>query len=391
VVVGASGFLQGLTALLLASSAGGTDAERLFELNVFIGLAVIGMGLGGVLVFQAASALGGVGSGAMPMASRWYLLAPLPVFLVVGQLLVNEPDRMPWLFPFVNAALVTIPSVVIASVAATRYAAFARWAWPVSWREWMTAILYGALGATSVAAVLNVAYLTSAAAVLTAIHDAPGGIDGLTEIPRAWRVAYDLSVFSFFGPFNEEFWKGLIVAFFFFRRGGAGRCFLWGALTGAGFNLYETFANSLAIANPDALAEQTITNQWWMFAVMRSGTGVMHAAATGLAAVGFYGLFRGRRRFVPLFLAGWALHGSWNFTVYVVVGDAFPAESGADSGLLDALGWLSALVLVAASSLLLWELPRRIRDERPAAIYDLLGMIPGDDARHRTAGSATVG
>ncbi|MGK2966600.1 MAG: PrsW family glutamic-type intramembrane protease [Tepidiformaceae bacterium] len=345
-----------------------------------MGLAIVGMGLGGLLVYQAASALGGGASSEMVGGARWWLLIPMPVLLVLGQAIVNEPDRLPWLFPFVNVALVSIPSVVIASVAARRYRAFNRWAWPVSWREWQTGLLYGALGATTVAAILNVSYLLGLAVVLTNARGVGeyGAVDGLTEMPRGWRVFYDVSVFSGFGPLNEEFWKGMLVAFFFFRHGSAGRCFLWGALAGAGFNLYETFGNSLTLVNPDALADETISGTWWLFGVMRSGTGLLHAAASGMAALGIYGLLRRRWRLTPLFLAGWALHGSWNFMVYVVQGDAFPAESAPDSVALDVLGFAGAVVLAATSALILWEFPRRFRDSGPAPVYRILGMMPED-------------
>ena len=52
-------------------------SERLFEVNLFVGFAVVFMGLGGFLVVQAASSLGGVGSSAYRVPRPWL---PAPAF-----------------------------------------------------------------------------------------------------------------------------------------------------------------------------------------------------------------------------------------------------------------------------------------------------------------------
>lgn len=67
-----------------------------------MGLAIVGMGLGGLLVYQAASALGGGASSEMVGGARWWLLIPMPVLLVLGQAIVNEPDRLPWLLSLIH-------------------------------------------------------------------------------------------------------------------------------------------------------------------------------------------------------------------------------------------------------------------------------------------------
>ncbi|MEX2080890.1 MAG: hypothetical protein WEC33_04680 [Dehalococcoidia bacterium] len=377
-MAGALVFMQGPAVLLLLPTLPDDPEERLFALNVIVGVAVVAMGLGGMLVVQAASAFGRTASTAMPMRTWWWLLLFFPPMVVVGQLTVNDPGSAPWLFPVVNLVIVAAPSVVIAALVAKRYRESNPLSWPVSWREWSSGFIYGAIGATTLAGAFNTAYLLILAAVLTNHYDTDsfGIIDGLRFIPDGWRVFFDVSVFSGFGPMNEEFWKGLIVALFFFRKGGLARCFMWGAIVGAGFNLYETFGNSLAVVSPEALAEETISGRWWLFATVRVGTAAMHAAATGLGALAFYGLFRRKWRLVPLYWGAWALHSSWNFMVYVIQGDAFPAGSGPDRLLLDVLGVAGLVVLFLASALVLWVLSRNLRDGEPAHVYRALGMVP---------------
>jgi hypothetical protein len=197
-------------------------------------------------------------------------------------------------------------------------------------------------------------------------------------VGRQWGVAFDLSVLSVVAPLNEEFWKGAIVALFFFRKGSLARCFCWGVVAGSGFNLLETFLNSLAAVNPEQLADQTIGGQWWLFAIARAGTCAIHGLATGLAALGFYGLLRRRWRLAPLYLAGVTLHGLWNGWVYLVAGDVFLSEAGPDAVWLDALG-VGVLIALGGGSLWgLWLLSGWLRDGSPAPIYRMLGMGPRD-------------
>ena len=379
---------------MLAAPAGfmqdQSDAERLFELNIVLGIAVVYMGLGGLLVFQAASSLGGVGSTAVRLPRLWpFLIAAFVPFVLLGQWLVNEPSRAPWLFPFINLAIVVIPSLLIASYAARRYGLANPLAWPVSWREWMSGFIYGAIGATTIGALINTAYLVLGGALF--IHwFGTGDIwsleRNLPTVPTGWGVFFDLSILSIVAPLNEEFWKGMLVALFFFRKGNVARCFLWGILAGAGFNLIETFQNSLGIVNPEALREQTISSDWWRFAIARAGTGIIHATATGFAALGIYALLRRRWRWAWGYPAGVLIHGSWNFLAYIVQGDVFLSRAGPDSDLLDGMGIGLMILLASTCAVILWTVPRRFRDERSAPLYAALGMSPSAEVDQRPAG-----
>jgi hypothetical protein len=208
-------------------------------------------------------------------------------------------------------------------------------------------------------------------------NDRFGFDSGILSIDEPWGIIFDLSVLSVFAPVNEEFWKGMLVAFFFFRRGRAGRCFLWGVLAGAGFNLFETFGNSLSVVQPENVADQRIGSSWWLFAIARAGTAVMHGLASGLAALGFYVLLRRQWQFVPLYFAGVFVHGSWNFLVYVIEGDGILSGQGPDSILLDTMGLGGLILLAGTCAWLLWVLPSRVLDGAPAPIYQLIRAVPG--------------
>ena len=371
-------FLAGMAFLTGLTQLSRTEDDRLFEINVFVGSAVVLMGLGGFLVVQAASALGGAGSSPFLRRVPWLLLPLFPLALLSGQVQANDPGRLPWAFPFVNLVVVGVPSLLIASLAITRYTARNPIAWPVSWREATSGFTWGAIGATTFGGIVNTIaiYLGAALVIDIAGRGDVFDISNIDTVSTGWGIAFDLGVLSVVAPFNEEFWKGSLVALFFFRQGGLARCFCWGVLAGTGFNLFETFLNSLAAVNPEQLADQTIGGQWWLFAVARAGTCAIHGLASGFAALGFYGLLRRRWTLAPLYFAGVALHGAWNGSAYLVSGDVFLSKAGPDAAWLDATG-IGALVGLGSGSLLgLWLLSGWLRDGAPAHLYRMLGMQP---------------
>lgn len=379
-VAGSLAFLLGLVLALAAFTVNPDDPrQRIFELNIIAGSAIVYTALGGFLAVQSASALGGTSSS--PVRFGWVpWVAPLFVVLVVaGQLLANNPEESWWFFPAVNVAMVAVPSLVISGMVVRRYMRRHPFAWPVSWREWTSAFIYGAIGATSLAAIVNTSYLLGMGEYLVSQYGRSSGLsfdEALQTLPTGWGIFLDLTTLSVVAPLNEEFWKGMIVALFFFRRGGVARCFVWGVCAGAGFNLLETFENSLAVLTPEAQASQQIGEQWWLFAVARAGTASMHGLASGLAALGFYGLLRREWRYFPAYFGAVVLHGSWNLLVYLIAGDTFFSQQGPDSRLLDVVGVVGLGAVFAGSLACLWFVSGRLRDGGPAPLYRLLGMLP---------------
>ena len=155
-VVGALAFINGVAALALLASVDDSPRRKLFEINAYLGTAIVTISLGAMLVYQAASSLGNVGSSAMRFPGSWVIfVAPLaiafPVLVFLGQQQVNHPGRLPWLFPFTNLAIVSIPSTLAALGVAYAYTRHNPFAWPVSVREWTSGLIYGGVGATGIA------------------------------------------------------------------------------------------------------------------------------------------------------------------------------------------------------------------------------------------------
>lgn len=382
-IAGVALFFGGLGAATAVVGVDGTPRRQLWELNASVSVAVVYMGLGGVLVVQAASALGGAGSTSLRLPAPRLLLIAVPAVIsaiVLGHLIVSHPEsRGRWVFPVVNLVVVAMPSVTVASLVIARYRRANVLAWPVSWRESTTGFIYGAIGATTLGWLVNTLYLVGMGDFLVERYGADAGsslIDNLRTLPRGWGLFIDLTSLSVVAPLNEEFWKGMLVAFFLFRRGRAARCFMWGVLAGCGFNLLETFGGSIGILDPEGVSQQQLNDQWWLFAIARTGTALLHGLASGLSAIGFYGLLSRSWRYVPAYPLGVLTHASWNFLMYVVEGDAMFSQAGPDSALLDAAGITGLLVLAGACAIALWAIPGRLSDHAPAPIYQALGMAP---------------
>jgi hypothetical protein len=138
------------------------------------------------------------------------------------------------------------------------------------------------------------------------------------------------------------------------------------------------------------VADRTLSNQWWLFAVARAGTGAVHSLATGLGALGFYGLFRREPRYMVGYPLAVLTHATWNFLSYTLAGDAFFTKSGPDSRFLDVLSVIGLVAVFGMCVVLLWTLPRRLKDNYPAPIYRLLGMLPAEGAQMLVVSPAPV-
>ena len=380
---GVFSFFAGAALLLALPGVDDDPEDRLFQLNTILGSATMLAAFGAVLVYHAASSLGRAPSAPVRQRIPWSLLLAFPLLIGLGQLLILDPSAAPWLFPFVNIGIVAIPSVLIAAVCLRRYQAANPWSWPMTWRETVGAFGYGAIGAVLLAGIINTAYLQIGGWLVLQWQDIDPGLDiqaSLQELPRTAGILFDLSALSLVAPLAEEFLKGLIVALFFWRDGSAARCFVWGVLAGTGFNLVETFANSLALSDAQVIAAEGGAEQWWVFGVARAGAAAMHALAAGFAALAFFGLLNRRWPLVTGYLLAVLLHANWNAAVYLMAGDTILSRSGPGSLALALVGLAVLVTLATASVALLWTMSGSIRDEAPAVIYRVLGMLPAGRA-----------
>lgn len=117
-----------------------------------------------------------------------------------------------------------------------------------------------------------------------------------------------LVMFSLLIPLVEELIKPLVVWFFARRLDSPAQGFAFGALSGAGFAMWETFNASGQMA------------EWGSILFSRIGTGLLHITTSGLMGMAIYLAWRERRylRLLGTYLLVVLLHGVWNAAAITV-------------------------------------------------------------------------
>lgn len=149
-------------------------------------------------------------------------------------------------------------------------------------------------------------------------------------------------VFSVLIPLVEELIKPLVVWLLAGRLDSPAQGFTLGALSGAGFALWETF---------NASAQ---TDSWGVLLFTRIGTGLLHIAASALVGMGIYLAVRERRylRLLANYLLAVLLHGLWNAAAIAVSFSAL-GVTYMQSGGYESLQWISTSGLIALTCVLL--------------------------------------
>lgn len=164
-------------------------------------------------------------------------------------------------------------------------------------------------------------------------------------------------VFSVLIPLVEELVKPLAVWLLAGRLDSAAQGFTLGALSGAGFALWETF---------NASAQ---TDGWGVLLFTRIGTGLLHVVASALVGMGIYLAVRERRylRLLGNYLLAVLLHGLWNAAALTVSFSAL-GVTYTQSGGYESLQWVSTSGLIALTCVLLAILlasNRRLQGKMP--------------------------
>lgn len=123
--------------------------------------------------------------------------------------------------------------------------------------------------------------------------------------------------FTVIGPLIEETLKGLGPGIWILRtKPLASRALLWGLAAGAGFAFSENLLMGANLVNGGG----GIGELWWLPMLLRGGTSLVHVGATATVSLGWHSAFvEGRRTSgVLFFLAGFAVHGTWNLLTIVV-------------------------------------------------------------------------
>ncbi len=354
------------SALFYAINPLTTSGAAALQTNVICGsMAGFGLLLGGIFAWQGAGAMRGkearAAARAFPSAIVFALLFVGAVLIGVGVLGFN-----------VLAAYVFPPWHFIAAIAAPlAFVAFAarRLGATSGVRALLGSLVWGALGATTIAIVLEIfiaIILISVAAIFLTLM--PGG-SAVAEALRAqlrelttrgalsadffaapWVAAAVLFYFGVIVPPIEEAFKTLVVAFCDPKRATAPDMILWGIGAGAGFALLENLFNAGA----------SLEN-WSAVMIIRVGAAVMHIANGALMGRAWYAA-RAQGRWTKLVLTYFfaiILHAAWNVAAI---------GSSARQGLGETVG--GALVLIALTGLglgLIFQIVRSAaRDARAA-------------------------
>ncbi len=358
-----------LAALLLALAAAQSgDAPRLMNLTLLVSLLALGVGLGLPLAAAAGRSLQQRASPALRLPPAWWLGLIFLGLLVLGQLMLSTPVALAVIPPLHVAASLLPPLLIVAAIAPPLQRAGAG----LTRRSLATQFSYGGLVSIFLALSLEIALVTAAFVLAGAsVAFLPGGLVSverlaaeLQEMMAVGDLAGMLHALLSPGlvlglgllvaavvPLTEELIKSLGAPFNAAVQGRLTRAqaFAFGVMAGVGFS----FAEALVYG------AQQLPHNWAQGVALRALTAVIHAAATGLFALGWYEVAVGRpARFFPYAAGGVAIHALWNgFSGLAVVAglaamDGQPglmtaASAGAALAMpLLGLTWLAALAVL---------------------------------------------
>ncbi len=311
-----------LAALLLAVLVVIDGAAPLASVTVLVSTAALGVGLGVPLAVSGWRSHQRLASPALRLPPVWWLGLIFLSVLLIGQLLLGTRASIVLLPPLHVVASLLPPLMVAAAVLAPLQRAGALF----TRRNLVTQLAYGSLAATALAIALEVAVITGVVAAAGAgVALLPGGADSLQ------RLAADLQAAAATGdpsrllgpllspgfvlgvgllaaaviPLLEETVKSLGALFNRSVQGRLSRAqaFTFGVMAGVGFSFTEGLF----------YAAQQLPHGWAGRVVLRGLTAVIHGAAAGLFALGWYEALAGRpARFFLYAVGGVGLHGAWN-------------------------------------------------------------------------------
>lgn len=371
-----SALLFGLLATvlsLLAAAAGLVlvlpDGDLLLvSLTLIASLVAVGVGLGAPLAWAALRSWQRRPSPALHLPPAWWLGLSFIGLLLLGQLVLGTRLSLLLIPPLHVAVSLLPPLLVIAAVAPPLQRAGAG----LTRRSLASQFSFGGLAGALLAITLESALLMgvfllagAGAAIL------PGGLDNIERLAAelqsgVWMgdpmalLGRLLSPGFVLGlgllvavaiPLLEEFIKSLGAPISGLMQGRLtrGQAFAAGVIAGAGFSFLEALF----------YAAQQLPHTWAIGVVVRALTVVIHSAATGLFALGWYEVAAGRpARFFPYAAGGVAIHAVWNGLGGLLILSGLTVAGGQPAmqtlggvgsllgiGLL-ALTWLAALAVL---------------------------------------------
>jgi hypothetical protein len=321
-----------------------------------LAIVVLGVGLGGALLWHGLNALWNRRSLSFQPPSGWWLLLPYLPVLIVGQLLISF-DLWPALtFPLFHVLAAAIPPLAILAFAGHSLSGAG-----VGWREITLQLSSGAFLATALALAVEIFFaliILLLASLVTALT--PGGRETLQTLLANLQDPLWLEdpqnamqiltfppilitlgiVFVVVGPLIEELVKPLGVVLMSYRRPSPAQAFLWGLACSAGFALAENFFNT------------TLALEVWALVIpLRIGATAMHCLSTSLTALAWQ-RFLSDRHFGKLagsYGLAVAIHALWNGAVVGIAGLSVSAMDSPNQLLLI----IASIVILLLLALLL--------------------------------------
>ena len=206
------------------------------------------------------------------------------------------------------------------------------------------------------------------------IDAAMNAIEPWLNSPVAFLLA--LLFFSGLAPIIEETAKSLAAWTIFDRLDSPAQGFVVGALSGAGFGLFESL---MASAMPDS--------SWAASLMVRGGSTMMHIMAASLTGWGVAAFRIGNPgggrvlRLVAMYALAMFMHGLWNASAIMIVFGNLPLPAGAGAPnpfgtVLNFSGVSLLIILCITIPIVLGIINRRFRMMNPSVPVPLLENIP---------------
>jgi len=326
-------------------------------------LAALSLGFGLALTYQGVGALLDRPSRRFLLPPAWFMVLAFLMALASGEIVLLLPPRLAsFLFPPLHILASILPAGAVVAFVGRRVGS------DTTWRAITLQASYGAILSPLLAFALELLTLIFLLGALFLLFrpDRGVGLDWLEDPVNLSRLILSPpvliaggAIFMIVAPFLEEFIKSLGVPLLGFQR--RGDAFLWGVTCGAGFSALEGLING-----------GVALEGWGLVMLFRWGATLMHALASGLMGLGWYGLLAQGRpwKLLGAYGASVGVHALWNGTAMALIALSSLALISLKEPLALVVVGMGALVtllfmvvLIVAMSWGLFYLTRRFQGE----------------------------
>jgi hypothetical protein len=375
-----------LLAVLLSAllAVAGSGAPLVMATTIAASVVAVGCGLGLPLAVAGWHSFKSRASPRLRLPPLWACVLVLVACLGLGTFVLHVRAVSALLLPPLHVIASTLPGLILlAAVLPSLQSGGAG----LTRRNFVAMVAYGGLVATAVAIALEgVAAMAVMGLAVTATAMFPGGQAALEQLSRDLQSPAVLSdpervldvfvspalvlgvglLVAVVTPLIEETVKslGALGQGSFLRRLSRSQAFAYGVIIGCGFGFVEALF----------YASAGLPTVWTSSVVVRAATTVIHATATGLAALGWCEAWHGRPlRSLGFLAAGIGLHVVWNGMAGLSAAASLGLFGHSAAGRtvevgLAALANTSLVVLFIASIVSLGIVTRHVRYQRASLL-----------------------